>query len=221
MEDGSYQLNGSPLTSGAVVPGENNNSYTITINDDGTFSADWVQPPAQSIPLGTSGSSVDVRINEDGTFSAMISGEWTMITAETRVEAANGNVYRAQLVNGIPIGVEHVAAMADVMLGDLGGTLSLTQMEDKSWVISGSDTAVMDGYVHTAANGNDYKLMMDSEGMWSAMYQEVMVNVDLGTQGSVTLTRSEDMLLVAGWGGRGAGLFGQLRQRQRVHLDVC
>ena len=193
LEDGSFQLNGSALTSGAVVPGENNNSYTVTVNDDGKWTAEWVQPPAQSIPLGQSGSSVDVRINEDGTFSAMISGEWMMITAETRVEAANGNVYRAQLVNGIPVGVEHVAAMVEVMLGELGGTLGLTQMEDKSWVISGSDTAVMDGYVHMAANGNEYKLMMDSEGMWSAMYQEVMVTVALGTQGSITLTRSEDM----------------------------
>ena len=43
-----------------------------------------------------------------------------------------------------------------------------------------------------AANGNDYKLMMDSEGMWSAMYVEFMVNVTLGTQGSAPLTRAEN-----------------------------
>ena len=162
----------------------------MSISDDGDFSADYVVPPALSIPLGTSGSSVDVVKNEDGTFSA--NGE--VITAATRVTAENGNVYAAVLSpEGIPVGVMHVAAMQDAQLGALGGTLSLTQLEDKSWVISGSDTAVTDGYVHTAANGNMYALMMDADGMWSGTYQEVMVTVALGTQGSVTLTRAEDM----------------------------
>ena len=145
-------------------------------------------PPALSIPLGTSGSSVDVVKEENGTFS--INGE--TITAETRVTAENGNVYRALLSpEGLPIGVDHVAAMQDVMLGSLGGTITLTQSEDKSWMLG--DITVTDGYVHTAANGNMYALMMDADGMWSGTYQEVMVTVALGTQGSVTLTRSEDM----------------------------
>ena len=152
------------------------------------FSADYVVPPALSIPLGTSGSSVDVVKEENGTFS--INGE--TITAETRVTAENGNVYRALLSpEGLPIGVDHVAAMQDVMLGSQGGTITLTQSEDKSWKLG--DITVTDGYVHTAANGNMYALMMDADGMWSGMYQEVMVTVALGTQGSVTLTRSEDM----------------------------
>ena len=145
-------------------------------------------PPALSIPLGTSGSTVDVIKEENGTFS--INGE--TITAETRVTAANGNVYRALLSpEGLPIGVDHVAAMQDVMLGSLGGTITLTQSEDKSWKLG--DITVTDGYVHTAANGNMYALMMDADGMWSGTYQEVMVTVALGTQGSVTLTRAEDM----------------------------
>ena len=145
-------------------------------------------PPALSIPLGTSGSSVDVVKEENGTFS--INGE--TITAETRVTAENGNVYRALLSpEGLPIGVDHVAAMQDVMLGSLGGTITLTQSEDKSWKLG--DITVTDGYVHTAANGNMYALMMDADGMWSGTYQEVMVTVALGTQGSVTLTRAEDM----------------------------
>ena len=162
--------------------------YTVTIGDDGMFSAEYVVPPALSIPLGTSGSAVDVVRNEDGTFSA--DGE--VITAETRVTAENGNVYRAILSPaGVPVGVDHVAAMQDVMLGALGGTVKLTQAEDKSWWLG--EMAVMDGYVHTHENGNIYMLMMDAEGMWSAMYQKVEVMVGLGTQGSVTLVRAEDM----------------------------
>ena len=162
--------------------------YTVMIADDGMFSAEYVVPPALRIPLGTSGSTVDVVRNEDGTFSA--DGE--VITAETRVTAANGNVYAAVLSpEGVPVSVMHVAAMQDVMLGALGGTVKLTQAEDMSWWLG--ETAVADGYVHTHANGNMYALMMDAEGMWSAMYQKVEVMVSLGTQGSVTLERAEDM----------------------------
>ncbi len=166
--------------------------YTVMISDDGMFSAEYVVPPALSIPLGASGSAVDVIENEDGTFSAMIDGEYQMITAETMVTAENGNVYRATLSpEGIPIGVMHVAAMQEVMLGALGGTVTLTQAEDMSWWYG--EMAVASGYVHTADNGNMYMLTMDSEGMWSAMYQKVEVMVALGTQGSVTLVRAEDM----------------------------
>ena len=162
--------------------------YTVTLADDGTFAAEYVVPPALSVPLGSSGSAVDVVRNEDGTYSA--NGE--VITAETTVTAANGNVYRAVLSpEGIPVGVMHVAAMQDVMLGDLGGSVTLTQAEDMSWWYG--DTAVASGYVHTAENGNMYALTLDSEGMWSAMYQQVEVTVALGTQGPITLVRAEDM----------------------------
>ena len=162
--------------------------YTVMIGDDGMFSAEYVVPPALSIPLGASGSAVDVVRNEDGTFSA--NGE--VITAETMVTAENGNVYAAVLSpEGVPVGVMHVAAMQAVMLGELGGMIQLTQAEDKSWWYG--EMAVMDGYVHTHENGNMYMLMMDAEGMWSAMYKQVEVMVDLGTQEPITLVRAEDM----------------------------
>ena len=162
--------------------------YTVMIGDDGMFSAEYVVPPALSIPLGTSGSAVDVVRNEDGTFSA--DGE--VITAETMVTAENGNVYAAVLSpEGVPVGVMHVAAMQDVMLGELGGTVKLTQAEDMSWWLG--ETAVADGSVHTHENGNMYTLMMDAEGMWSAMYKKVEVIVQLGTQDPITLERAEDM----------------------------
>ena len=137
-----------------------------------------MQPPALSIPLGISGSSVEVRRNEDLTFSAMIDGEWMVITAETTVTAANGNVYAAVLSpEGIPIGVMHVAAMQEVMLGELGGTVTVTKAEDMTYWIG--EMAVTDGTEYMAANGNVYVLMMDAEGVWTAMYQKVMVTVAL------------------------------------------
>ncbi len=110
------------------IPADNGNTYTVMISDDGMFSAEYVVPAALSIPLGSSGSAVDVVKDEDGTYLVMIAGEYQTITAETMVTAANGNVYRAILSpEGVPVGVMHVAAMQPVMLGDLGGTITLTQ----------------------------------------------------------------------------------------------
>ena len=161
--------------------------YTVMIGDDGMFSAEYVVPPALSIPLGTSGSAVDVVRNEDGTFSA--DGE--VITAETMVTAENGNVYRATLSpEGVPVGVMHVAAMQAVMLGDFGGTVTLTQAEDMAWAIQGEP--IMSGGEVTS-NGRTYTVKQDAEGMWSAMYKPVYRDVALVTQGSITLELAENM----------------------------
>ena len=161
--------------------------YTVMISDDGMFSAEYVMPPALSIPLGTSGSAIDVMRNEDGTFSA--NGE--VITAETMVTAENGNVYAAVLSpEGVPVGAMHVAAMQDVMLGDFGGTVTLTQAEDMAWSIQGEP--IMSGGEVTS-NGRTYTVTQDTEGMWSAMYKPVYRDVALVTQGSITLELAENM----------------------------
>ena len=178
--------------SAVSVTAENGNMYTVMVSDDGMFTAEYVQPPALSIPLGSSGSSVEVRRNEDLTFSAMIGGEWVMITADTTVTAENGNVYAAVLSpEGIPVGVMHVAAMQDLMLGDFGGTVKLTQGEDMIWRIE--DLVVKSGD-EIMSNDRTYTLMQDDEGMWTAMYKPVYQTVTLLTLGgSIMLKQAEDM----------------------------
>ncbi len=179
--------------------------YAVTLGDDGAFGAEYVQPDAASIALGTSGSSVDVRRNEDGSYSYMDGGQWLVITADSRMTApTNGNVYRHLLApdGRTPVGVMHVAAMQDVALGALGGTLQLRQAEDMTWWLG--DMQVMSGHVHTA-NGNQYVLTLDAAGMWSAAYQQNMVTVALGTQGSVSLAQAEDMSWRLGTEGVQAG----------------
>ena len=163
--------------------------YTVTLGDDGAFGAEYVRPAAQSIPLGTSGTSIEVRMNEDGSYSYMDGGQWLVAMADTRVTAANGNVYGWRLVNGMPA-PDYIDHVVTVMLGALGGTLQLTQAEDMTWWLG--DMQVMSGHVHTA-NGNQYVLTLDAAGMWSAVYQQNMVTVALGTQGSVSLAQAEDM----------------------------
>ena len=205
LEDGSYQFgDGMALTSGMVVTAGNGNMYTVTLGDDGGFAAEYVRPAAQSIPLGASGSMIDVRRNEDGSYSYLDGGQWLVITADSRMSAANGNVYGPLLApdGRTPVGVMHVAAMQDVALGALGGTLQLTQAEDMTWWLG--DMQVMSGHVHTA-NGNQYVLTLDAAGMWSAVYQQNMVTVALGTQGSVSLAQAEDMSWWLGTEGVQAG----------------
>ena len=169
--------------------------YTVTLGDDGAFGAEYVRPAAQSIPLGASGSMIDVRRNEDGSYSYMDGGQWLVITADSRMSAANGNVYRPLLApdGRTPAGVMHVAAMQEVTLGELGGTLQLTQNEEMTWWRD--EMQVESGYVHTVSvNGNEnrYVLTLDEAGIWSAEYRPHEDQVALGTQGSVTLTRNED-----------------------------
>ena len=182
----------------------NGNRYTVTLGDDGGFAAEYVRPAAQSIPLGASGTSIEVRMNEDGSYSYLDGGQWLVITADSRMSAANGNVYGPLLApdGRTPVGVMHVAAMQDVALGALGGTLQLTQAEDMTWWLG--DMQVMSGHVHTA-NGNQYVLTLDAAGMWSAVYQQNMVTVALGTQGSVSLAQAEDMSWWLGTEGVQAG----------------
>ena len=206
LEDGSYQFgDGMALTSGMVVTAGNGNMYTVTLGDDGGFAAEYVQPDADSIALGTSGSMIDVRRNEDGSYSYMDGGQWLVITADSRMSAANGNVYGPLLApdGRTPVGVMHVAAMQDVTLGALGGTLQLTQAEDMSWQLGGMK--IESGHVHAHANGNRYVLTLDAAGMWSAVYQQNMVTVALGTQGSVSLAQAEDMSWWLGTEGVQAG----------------
>ena len=179
--------------------------YTVTLGDDGAFGAEYVRPAAQSIPLGASGSMIDVRRNEDGSYSYLDGGQWLVITAGSRMNAANGNVYRPLLApdGRTPAGVMHVAAMQDVTLGALGGTLQLTQAEDMTWQLG--EMKIESGHVHAHANGNRYVLTLDAAGMWSAAYQQNMVTVALGTQGSVTLAQAEDMSWWLGTEGVQAG----------------
>ena len=189
LEDGSYQANGAALASGDTVTATNDNMYTVTISDDGTSSAAYVVPAALSIRLGLSGDTAAIVKNEDGTYS--VDGE--VLTANTEVMAANGNVYGALLApDGTPAAeAMYIAAMQEAMLGELGGTITLKQGEDKAWWLG--EMAVMDGDEYTAGNGNTYVLMMDEAGTWSGMYQKVEVTVALGTQGSITLGQAEDM----------------------------
>ena len=183
LEDGSYQANDRVVANGSVVAAQNGSLYTIVIGEDGSFTAKYVVPSAQSVPLGSSGSAVALVRNEDGSFSLEETGE--IITASTRVTAGNGNVYAAVFSpEGVPVGVMHVPATQEVMLGELGGTVTLKQLEDMTWWAG--EMEVRDGSVQTAANGNSYTLSY-ANGVWSARFEPEEIVIE-GT-GLTAMTR--------------------------------
>ena len=145
-----------------------------------------------------------MRRNEDGSYSYMDGGQWLVITADTRMTrptaTSTGRCWSRRAHAGAGCYIDHVVT---VTLGALGGTLQLTQAEDMSWWLG--DMQIESGHVHTHANGNRYVLTLDAAGMWSAVYQQNMVTVALGTQGSVSLAQAEDMSWWLGTEGVQAG----------------
>ena len=103
-----------------------------------------------------------------------------------RTTAANGD-YTLTLDGGT-----WTAAFApettNVVLGNSGTTVALTQLEAGGYGIDG--TAIESGHVHTAANG-DY-VLTSVDGAWGANFRPMTHEVPLGSSGdSVTIVQLE------------------------------
>ena len=78
-----------------------------------------------------------------------------------------------------------------VALGELGGMLTLVAQEDGTFT-DAEGMQVVTGQTLEAA-GNSYRLTLGEDGMWKGMYvQPLPQTVEVGTQGTVTVTRAED-----------------------------
>ncbi len=204
-DDGSYSVggstnvrsiligpDGSPL--GAVA--ENGNTYLLSMDDEGMWSAAFNAPAAVAVPLGTSGETAMISIAEDGSYWV---GDMEIIDGGT-VTAANGNMYTLTMTDGM-WSASYEAMTAEVMLGSSGDTATVSKAEDGSYSVD--NMPLEDGGTVTAANGNVYTLTM-ADGAWSAAFTTpAPETVMLGTSGgSVTLQRAEDgSYSVAAFGG--------------------
>ena len=78
-----------------------------------------------------------------------------------------------------------------VALGELGGMLTLVAQEDGTFT-DAEGMQVVTGQTLEAA-GNTYRLTLGEGGMWNGTYvQPLPQTVEVGTQGTVTVTRAED-----------------------------
>ncbi len=101
----------------------------------------------------------------------------------------NGLAYKLALADG-KWAAEYQAASASVMLGQLGGTLALSQNEDKTWSAGGE--ALPENLTVPGDNGLHYKLALGEDGAWSAEYQAASASVMLGQLGG-TLALSQNV----------------------------
>ncbi len=191
-EDGGYMLGEMAVESGVTMyTAANGNVYTLVMGEDGMWMAQY-QASETMLELGTSGTTVTIVKNEDGTYTVggeplMSGGTWT---------AGNGGEYTLAMGEDGMWTATYVPGKGTVTVGGTGLTLEATRAEDGTWSVvnpvTGETESLSEGGQITTA-GNTYTLTSDGGGKWTATYNPMRVEVQLGTiGGTVTLMRAED-----------------------------
>ena len=189
QEDGSYHLDGQPLTSGRVVDADNGNQYRLVRGSNGVWTAEFVPPSPQLLPLGTTGETRQVGRLEDGGYTidgrALVAGEV--------IEARNGNRYTLALgADGVWTAVYVAADPQLLQLGTSGDPpLLVYRQENGTFRLDGEP--LLGGRVVEASNGARYRLRLRPDGTWYATYVSTDVSIQLGSSGgTLILTPNED-----------------------------
>ena len=189
QEDGSYHLDGQPLTSGKVVDADNGNQYRLVRGSNGVWTAEFVPPSPQLLPLGTTGETRQVGRLEDGGYTidgrALVAGEV--------VEARNGNRYTLALgADGVWTAVYVEPDPQLLQLGSSGDPpLLVYRQENGTFRLDGEP--LLGGREIEASNGNRYRLRLRPDGTWYATFVSSDVSIQLGTSGGILiLTPNED-----------------------------
>ncbi len=185
-EDGSYWLGEMAVRSGETVhTAANGNEYVLRITTDESGAVTWMadyRMPMIAVMLGLSGDTVTLERREDGSYWL---DEMAVTSGETTAHAGNGNTYTLTLGEDGMWMAEYMEMVVEVMLGTSGETVTVSKSEDGSYRMG--EMQVEDGVtVATASNGNRYRLMKDTEGMWMAEYVPLTGTVTVGSLG-VTL----------------------------------
>ncbi|MDE0621296.1 MAG: hypothetical protein OXH83_06455 [Bryobacterales bacterium] len=189
QENGSYLLDGEPVTAGRVVEADNGNQYRLVLGSDGAWTVEFVPPAPQLVYLGSTGQALQVGRLEDGGFT--IDGQ-TFAAGEV-VEAQNGNRYTLTLgPTGLWTAVYVEPDPQVLRLGSSGDPpLLVYRQENGTFRLNGEP--LLGGTVVEATNGSSYRLILGSGGVWQATYIPENVTVQLGSfGGTVILTPNED-----------------------------
>ncbi len=185
--DGGFTLSGEKFESGGTVAAENGNMYVLNLAD-GTWAAVY-QAMEEMVTLGITEEVVTLTKAEDGTYWL---GDDLVTSGETTATATNGNMYTLSMNEEGMWMAAYQKVMVSVGLGITGEMASLVRAEDGTYWLG--DALVTSGMTTTMSmNGNEYTLMMDADGMWTALYIEPVQAVMLGEHGgSVMIKKSED-----------------------------
>ena len=161
LEQGTFELDGSPLWSGEVHETAGGTQYRFTLGTDGRWSATFVPEP-ETVHLGAHGGAIRVTRQENGRWT--LGGE-TILSGHIVRSAVNRHSYRLILVDGI-WRAEPQPMPIQVALQGTGGSIVLTQVEDGSYLYEG--TAVSSGDV-ISVGSSTYLLTQAASGTWRAV----------------------------------------------------
>lgn len=187
-EGGGFTLDGEAFTGGADNPvtGEGGRMYVLTLAE-GTWTAAFLSMEVP-VTLGTSGESVTLTTTEAG-----FEMDGAAFASGGTATSSNGGRYTLTMDADGRWMAAFVPETRTVTLGTSGDTVELVSTET-GWALGSS--AVIDGYVARAENGNRYRLTLDMDGMWSAAFIPTPQIVDLGaSRDTVTVITTE----AGGW----------------------
>ena len=150
-------------------------------------------PQAVEVALGTSGGTLTLMTTE--------AGGYTLNAAEfvsgTEVTASNGSTYTLTLDGTTWSAAYKAPAPITLRLGTTGGSISIERAEDGGYQAFGS--AIANGTIVSAENGNMYTIRIGGDGMFSAEYvQPPSLSIPLGSSGSsVEVRKNEDLTISA------------------------
>ncbi len=189
QENGSYLLDGEPVTANTVVEADNGNQYRLVRGSDGAWTAEFVPPAPQLVFLGSSGDSRQVSRLEGGGFTV----DGRPLAPGEVVTAQNGNRYTFTFgTDGRWTAVYVEPDPQRLQLGTSGDPpLLVYRQENGTFRLNGEP--LLGGTVVQARNGSSYRLTIGPDRMWRAAYIPEDVSVQLGSSGeTVTLTPNED-----------------------------
>jgi len=181
-KNGGYTLDGRNFVSGTSVIGEGRREYRLTLDAYGNWQATFV-PRNVIVSLGTSGESLTLVSTEGG--SSLLNHR--SISSGDIVSSSTGRQYRlTQGASGAWVAT-FLPATIRVALGTSGDTIEIQTTENGGYTIGGS--LVTSGTSLTTGGGDEYTLMLDDEGLWTATLATSSIEVFLTPSTRLLLER--------------------------------
>ena len=176
-EAGGFTLGGQDFASGGSAMTEAGASYTLTMGEDGSWSAAFA-PMEVPVTLGASGDTATLWTTEAGGFT--LDGE-AFESGGTAMSSGGGSYTLTRGEDGA-WSAAFAPMEVPVTLGASGDTATLRTTEAGGFTLGGE--AFESGGTAVSSNGGSYTLTRGEDGMWAAAFVPVTRTVTLGTSGS-------------------------------------
>ena len=187
-EAGGWAIGSSAVVSGGTQRADNGNEYTLTLADDGTWSAAFM-PAGVAVRLGGSGETVTLWTTE--AMGVTLNGQ-AVASGETTTTNTAEETYVLSRGEDGTWSAAHRPAAATVEL-DPDNSVTLTTNEAGAWTLDGnivSSGQTVEGRTNAATGANNqYELTLGTDG-WTAAYQAATMTIE-GTGGLQASARED------------------------------